>query len=208
MSRARNNLFLAVPAALLAAMVGLVVAGALNGVDQWACDHLTPFAGSPGGPPTFLESLVPLFHSAWHPAGVAVAQVVTLPGQVILSFLLVGVGAWKLRAPGWMLAWLSATVVEVVFRRLVTRPALYRDGVHLTGFDASWPSGHALHCTLVAAVFAAAWPRLRVPLAAWLVAALALIELVSFHTVTDVAGGVLLALLAAGALRKRGDLLL
>ena len=37
-----------------------------------------------------------------------------------------------------------------------------------SGFDSSWPSGHALRCALVAGALAAAWPRLRVPLAIWL----------------------------------------
>jgi membrane-associated phospholipid phosphatase len=95
---------------------------------------------------------------------------------------------------------LIAVVVEVVLRHTLTRAALYRHGVHLTGLDMSWPSGHALRCTLVAAVVAAAWPRLRVPLAIWLAAAVVLLELAGFHTPTDIAGGLLLATaVAAGA---------
>ena len=187
-----------------AALGTLVAAGALNPLDQWACDHLMPWAGKPGPPPTVLESLVPLFHAAWHPAGVAVAQIVTLPGQVVISFVLIAVGAWKLRAPAWVVAWFGATAVEFGIRHLLTRPALYRHGVHITAFDSSWPSGHALRCALVAAVFAAAWPRLRVPLVAWLVACAVLLELAGFHTPTDVAGGLLLALLGCGAALAAG----
>jgi membrane-associated phospholipid phosphatase len=178
----------------------LVASGALNGVDQGACDHLMPLAGGTSGrPPTILESLIPLYHATWHPAGVAIAQLVTLPGQVLISFALVTAGAWRLRAPVWVAAWLGTVSVEFGIRHLITRPALYRDGVHITGFDASWPSGHALRCALVAAVLAAAWPRARTALAAWLVAAAVLLELAGFHTPTDVAGGLLLALLAFGA---------
>ncbi len=204
MSLASNKVLLALSAAFAAGGV-LVATGALNGLDQWACDHLMPFAGgTSGGPASFVESLVPLFHASWHPAGVAVTQIVTLPGQVVVSFVLVAVGAWRLRAPGWVAVWLGATVVELVLRHALTRPALYRDGVHVTAFDSSWPSGHALRCALVAAVLAAAWPRARTALVAWLVACVVLLELAGFHTPTDVAGGLLLALLAcraAGAAR-------
>jgi membrane-associated phospholipid phosphatase len=108
---------------------------------------------------------------------------------------------------GWPAAWLSAVVVELVFRHALTRPALYRDGMHIVAFDMSWPSGHALRCSLVAAALAAAWPRLRLPLAVWLVAVVVLLELAGFHTPTDIAGGLLLATVAvaaAGALERSG----
>lgn len=203
MSRASNRLLLAVSAAAFAALAGLVFSGAANGLDQWACDHLMPFAGKPAAPPTFLESLIPLFHAGWHPAGAAVAEVVVLPGQVVLSFVLVALGAWRLRAPRWLGLWLAAVAIELVCRHALTRPALYREGLHVTAFDNSWPSGHALRCTLVAVVLAAAWPRLRWALGAWLVAAVVALLLVGAHTPTDLAGGLLLALLACGAARPR-----
>ena len=178
----------------------LVATGALTGFDQWACDRLMPLAGTPNGaPPTFLESLVPLYHASRHPAGVAVTQIVTLPGQVLISLALVACGAWKLRRPVWLVVWLGATGLEFLLRQVLTRPALYRDGVHVTAFDSSWPSGHALRCALVAAVCAAAWPRTRTALVAWVVAAAVLLELAGYHTPTDVFGGLLLALLAWGA---------
>ena len=181
-----------------------------------------PLGGHPVPPPTFLESLVPLLHAPFHPVGVGVAQIVTLPGQVVLSFLLVVVAAWRLRKRGraeaalcWTAAWVLAVVVEIMFRHVLTRPALHRNGLHLTGLDMSWPSGHALRCALVAAALAAAWPRLRVPLAIWLAAVVVLLELAGFHTPTDVAGGLLLATAAAagavaversGLLRRRAGL--
>lgn len=162
-----------------------------------------PFAGAPGPAPTLLESVVPLLHATFHPLGVAVANIVTLPGQVVVSFLLVvaaGGRLWIRRrveaAVSWPAAWLLAVTVEVVFRHALTRPALSRQGVHLVAFDASWPSGHALRCTLVAAALGAAWPRLRLPLAIWLAAAVILLELAGFHTPTDIAGGLLLATIA------------
>ena len=189
-------------------MAVLAASGASAGVDRWAAGHLMPFAGAPGEAPSPAEAVVPLLHAPFHPAGVAVAQIVTLPGQVLVSFGLILLASRRLWLQGrveaalaWPTAWLLASAVEVVFRHTLTRPDLYRDGVHLVGFDASWPSGHTLRAALVAAALASAWPRLRVPLAIWLVAVVVLLETAGFHTVTDVAGGLLLATVAvAGAL--------
>ena len=181
-------------------LAALVASGATTGLDQWAVAHAMPFAGRPSPPPTLLESLVPLLHARFHPFGVGVTQIVTLPGQVVLSLLLVVLAAWKLRAPWWIGVWLAAVAVELVFRHTLMREPLYRHGVHLVALDSSWPSGHALRCALVAAALAAAWPRLRIPLAIWLAAAVVLLELAGFHTPTDLAGGLLLATAsAAGA---------
>ena len=181
-----------------------MASGAATGLDRWAAEHATPLAGTPGLPPTLLESLVPLLHAPFHPLGVAVAELVTLPGQVVVSLLLVVAASgalWGRRrraaAVAWPAAWAAATAVEVVFRHTLTRPPLYRHGVHLVAFDASWPSGHALRCAIVAAALAAAWPRLRILLAIWLAAAVVLLELAGFHAPTDIAGGLLLAAVAA-----------
>ena len=165
-----------------------------------------PLAGAPSGPPSTLESVVPLLHAPFHPVGAGVTEIVSLPGQVVISLLLVAAVAWRLWARGraeaavcWTAAWLVAVAVEVVCRHTLTREPLYRHGVHLVGFDASWPSGHALRCALVAAAVAASWPRLRIPLAIWLVAVVVLLELAGFHTPTDLVGGLLLASAAAAA---------
>ena len=162
-----------------------------------------PLAGGPGSPPTLAESIVPLLHATYHPVGAAVALVVTLPGQVLVSLLLVTIAARSLWRDGrreaavaWLAVWFVATGMEVIFRHTLTRPPLYRDGVHVVSFDASWPSGHALRCTIVAAAVATAWPRLRIPLAAWLASALVLTEVAGFRSPTDVAGGLLLATVA------------
>jgi membrane-associated phospholipid phosphatase len=182
-----------------------VAAGATTHLDQWAVDHAMPFAPAPSGPPTTLESVVPLLHAPFHPLGAGVTEIVTLPGQVVISLVLVLLAAHRLWSCGraeaavcWTVAWFVAVAVEIAFRHTLTREPLYRDGVHLVGFDASWPSGHALRCALVAGALAAAWPRLRTPLAVWLAAAVVLLELAGFHTPTDLVGGLLLATAAAG----------
>jgi len=182
-----------------ATLAGLVAAGTATGLDRWMAEHAMPLAGPPGKAPTLSESLVPLLHADWHPVGVAVAQIVTLPGQVVISFVLVLLASSKLRTPNWIAVWLLAVAVELVFRHTLTRPPIYRHGAHLVGLDMSWPSGHALRCAIVAAALAAAWPRLRLALGIWLVTAVVLLELAGFHTVTDVGGGLLLATVAVAA---------
>jgi membrane-associated phospholipid phosphatase len=203
-------------AAAFAVLAGLVAAGATTGLDQWTVDHAMPLAGAATPPPTTLESIVPLLHASFHPLGVAVTQIVTLPGQVLISLLLVLIAARKLWTLGrpeaemcWTAAWFLAVAVDLVCRHTLTREPLYRDGVHLVAFDSSWPSGHALRCVLVAGALAAAWPRLKIPLAIWLAAVVVLLELAGFHTPTDLVGGLLLATAAAagaGALERSGFL--
>lgn len=194
----------------------------MTGLDQWAVNHAMPLAGGPGEPLSSLEAVVPLLHAPFRPAGVLVAEIVTLPGQVVISFLLVLAAAWRLWTRGrieaavcWTAAWVVAVAVEVAFRHTLARPRLYEHGVHLVGFDTSWPSGHTLRCALVACALAAAWPRLRIPLGIWFATVVALLELAGFHTVTDVVGGLLLATAAAasavelersGFLRRRARL--
>ncbi|HJQ75444.1 MAG TPA: phosphatase PAP2 family protein, partial [Gaiellaceae bacterium] len=169
--------------------------------------HAMPFAGRPGRPPTLVETVVPLYHDSFHRLGHTIAELVTLPGQLVVSFLLVVAAAAALWARGrraaavaWPVVWVVATAIEVAFRETLTRPDLYRHGAHLVAFDTSWPSGHTLRSTIAAAALASAWPRLRPVLGVWLAALLVLLELAGFHTPTDVAGGLLLATVAvAGA---------
>jgi membrane-associated phospholipid phosphatase len=165
-----------------------------------------PFAGTPGPAPSLADSVVPLLHVSFHPLGHAVAEIVTLPGQVVISFVLVAAAGRHLWTRGrveaaafWLAAWFLSVAVEIVFRHTLTRPALYQHGVHLVAFDDSWPSGHTLRAGIAAAALAVAWPRLRPLLALWLVAVMVLLELAGFHTPTDILGGLLLATVAATA---------
>jgi membrane-associated phospholipid phosphatase len=206
-----------VSAAAFAALAGLVASGAVTGLDQWAVEHAMPLAGAPASSaPTTLESIVPLLHAPFHPLGVGVTEIVTLPGQVVFSLLLILIAARRLWTRGRVeaavcltAAWFVAVAVEFLLRHTLTREPLYRSGVHLVGFDSSWPSGHALRCALVAAALAAAWPRLRIPLGIWLAAVVVLLELAGRHTPTDLVGGLLLASAAvAGAVALEGSGLL
>ena len=166
-----------------------------------------PFAATTfAPPPTLADSIVPLLHTSFHPLGHAVAEIVTLPGQAVISFLLVAAASRRLWTRGrveaairWPAAWLLAVALEVVLRHTLTRPPLYRDGVHIVAFDASWPSGHTLRAGIAAAALAVAWPRLRPLLGLWFVGVIVLLELAGFHTPTDIVGGLLLATVAVTA---------
>ncbi|HKI92774.1 MAG TPA: phosphatase PAP2 family protein [Gaiellaceae bacterium] len=199
-------------AAAYATLAGLVAAGTLSHADQWAIDHLMPGGSDSSSKETFADAVIPLVHTHWRDPLDAVASLVTLPGQVVVSGLLVGVAALLLLARGrreaalvWPATWFAATAIEVLCKSTLARPALYRHGHHLVGYDASWPSGHTLRVLIVAATFAAVWPRARAALALWAAAALPLLVASGAHTPSDVAGGLLLVallLLAAGAAER------
>ncbi len=193
----------AAAAAAFASLAGLVAAGTLTRPDQWAVDHAMPGGLGVGRAPGLAESVVPLLHAHWSSAVGVAANVVTLPAQALLSFVVVAACCLVLRARGrlaeaaaWAALWIGANAVEVLCKAVLTRPALYRDGMHVAAFDSSFPSGHALRTVLVAATVAAAWPSARRPLAAWAAASVVLLELAGFHVPTDIAGGLLLAALA------------
>jgi len=195
-------------AAAYASLAGLVAAGTLAHVDQWAVDHLMPGGSDSSSKTTFTDAVVPLLHAHWNQPLDAVASFVTLPGQVVVSGLLVGAAALFLLARGrreaalvWPATWFAGTAIEVLCKSTLTRPALYRHGHHLAGYDASWPSGHTLRVLIVAATFAAVWPQARALFALWAAAALPLLVASGAHTPSDVASGLLLAALLVLAAR-------
>jgi membrane-associated phospholipid phosphatase len=194
-----------VPAAAFAALAGLVAAGALTAVDQWGVEQLMPGAHFHAARHGLAEGLVPLLGAHWHGGLAIAANIVTLPASFVISLALV---AWRSRPLAASLV--AAVVVEVVCKELLVRPALHDGAFHIGSFDSSFPSGHTLRTVIVAAAF---WPSLGLWAAAWAVASVVLLQLAGWHTPSDVAGGLVLGLLAllcaggAGALgRRRGRL--
>jgi membrane-associated phospholipid phosphatase len=185
--------------ALFAALAGLVAAGSVTGIDQWAVNHAMPGVRPHGHKPTLAEELVPLLHTNFASALDIATNVVAAPASVLAS-LLVLLG---LRRRVWIAAWLAGTVVEEIGKALLSRPALYSQGVHLVGFDSSYPSGHTIRTIVLAAAVASTWPAARRVAAAWAVAALVLLEVDGWHTPSDIAGGLLLAVGGLGLLRGR-----
>ena len=178
-----------------AALAVAVAAGAFTGLDQWGVDHVMPGGRFGAGAPSALRSLIPLGTTDWGSGWSIVSNVVALPASFLVALVLV---AWRSRLLAALLV--AAVAVETLCKEVLTRPELEHGARHVVAFDDSFPSGHALRTVIVAGAFASPWA------ACWAVVAIVLIQLAGWHTPTDIAGGVLLGLLAllgARALRGR-----
>jgi membrane-associated phospholipid phosphatase len=195
--------------AAYAALAVLVATGATNGLDQWSIDHLMPGLGTANAAPSKTEAVVPLLHASWDTPLAVAGNVVTLPAQVLIASA-IAAACWLVlvrrgrthAALAWAVAWIAANSVEVLCKSVLARPLLHHDGAPLWAFQSSWPSGHTLRSVLIAATVAAVWPTAARWVAAWAAATLVLLEVDGFHVPTDIAGGVVLALLAAGLARR------
>jgi membrane-associated phospholipid phosphatase len=182
-------------AAGFAVLAALVAGGELNSVDQWAVDRAMPGADFTGKP-TFADAVIPLWGVHWHGVLHVVSELVTLPASFTAATLLVAAAGLAVRgraAVVFGLAFAAGNAIEVVVKGTLRRPALHAHGEHLSGFDASYPSGHTMRTVLLAVAVAWAWPRLTFVAGAWVVSSLVLIELGGQHVPSDIAGGLLLA---------------
>jgi membrane-associated phospholipid phosphatase len=201
----RGTVVLAVAYATLAV---LVAAGAFTGVDQWAVEHLMPSASFHHGRPGLLETALPLLHQRFDSPLAVAADIVTLPAAALVSLAIV-VAASRVAGLSLVAAWAAGSLVELLCKHVLVRPALYDGTFHVVEFDSSFPSGHALRAVLVACAVTRMWPRARGAAIVWVVASVVLLQLAGWHTPTDLAGGLLLGGLAllggrrAGALRAR-----
>lgn len=196
-------------AAAYAALAVLVAAGAFTGLDQWAVDHAMPGGHGAGPPPTLVEAAVPLYHASWHGWLNGIADLVTLPAQALVSSLLAAGCLLVLLRRGrrtaavtWGAAWIAGNAVEVLCKSMLARPLLHRDGLALTAFSSSFPSGHTLRALLLASLAAAIWPAASRRLATWAAVTLVLLEVDGVHVPTDIAGGLLLAGLLVSLVRR------
>jgi membrane-associated phospholipid phosphatase len=196
-------------AAAFAALAVLVASGALHGLDQWAVDHLMPGLEGTRKESSVLEAAVPLLHSSWSGGLDAVANIVTLPAQVLISSVLFGVCCvvlWrrgrKRAAIAWGSAWIVGNAIEVLTKSTLSRPLLHAHGHAIVAFESSFPSGHTLRAVLLAAVATAVWPAAGRWIVLWAAATLVLLEVAGFHVPSDIAGGLVLALLIVVAVRS------
>jgi membrane-associated phospholipid phosphatase len=183
----------------------LVAHGSFTHVDQRAVTELMPWLRPP------FHTGVQVTHLFVPQLGGSVGEVAvalsTYPAGVLPSALVLVCCTVSLRRRGlgtaaavWWVAWLAANVVELVGKAIVVRPALYSHGLHVASYDQSYPSGHMLRSAVLTAAVVYTWRRAW-PLLLWLpVMAVALVAL-GDHTPTDVAGGLLAALVVVlGAL--------
>jgi membrane-associated phospholipid phosphatase len=198
-------------AAAFAALAVLVATGVLNGFDQWSIDHLMAAVPDARPGPSLLEAAVPLLHSSWDGGLAVVANVVTLPAQALVASVLAGVCCvvlWRRgrrrAALAWACAWILGNAVEALGKATLSRPLLHAGGHAVPAFESSFPSGHTLRSVLLVALVAAAWPSARRWVVLWAAATLVLLEVEGYHVPTDIAGGLLLALLVILAARSAG----
>jgi membrane-associated phospholipid phosphatase len=187
-----------------AALAALFAVGAFRRFDQWAVDELMPGSEFWHVESGLADSIVPLRHLRWDNGWAIAVNLVTLPAALVVSVVLAALLSRRLAV-----VLLAAVAVEVICKTVIDGPALFHNGSHIAAFDSSFPSGHALRTVILAGAVAVAVPQLRALAVAWAVASIVLLELAGWHTPTDLAGGVVLGLLAllgaygAGALRRR-----
>jgi membrane-associated phospholipid phosphatase len=184
-----------------AALAALFAAGALRRLDQRAVDHWMPGIAHRPGEPGVIDSIVPLVHSRWDNGYAMAANLLTLPASLLISIVLATLLSRRLAV-----ALVAAVAVEVLCKTVIAGPDLFHGSSHIVAFDSSFPSGHTLRTVILAGAVALGRPRLRLVAAAWAVAAIVLLELAGWHTPTDIAGGVLLGLLALLGARAAGAL--
>jgi membrane-associated phospholipid phosphatase len=125
----------------------------------------------------------------------------TYPGSPLVSGAIVVIACTALVRRGrqlsallWLGAWLAGSCIELIGKRLLTRPSLYwtngRVRLHVVPFDNSYPSGHR-RSVVIAAIIVYVWRRARLPAAVWPHSFLPLV-IGAAHTITDVIGGLLL----------------
>lgn len=197
---------LALVAAVLAAFTGVVLAGGMTRVDDWAIDHVMP-----GLDPRSNVSIVngtglwrpfPV-HAPWweklldvylYPASFLASAVIAI---TCCAFLARRGG--RVAALVWLAAWLGANAVELAGKVGLERPDVrWSNGtpsIHVATFDHSYPSGHTARAVVLAALVAFVFPRVRASVAAWLLLVPAALVVAGDHTVSDVVGGMLLGLL-------------
>jgi len=186
---------LALIAALAVAVVALAVlvdGGRMASLDRFARAHLSPLQAGPDGRgrSEILQLTAGATDALISVAGIAVAVIL----MALAGRRLVASGRGRI-ALLWASALTAGFAVEVAGKGLVNQQQpdhrVICRGLGAGGFDASFPSGHALRAMLLAGVAAALWPHLRI----WFVtAALAIalaLQLNGVHTLSDIVAGAL-----------------
>lgn len=194
MSRASGALALA-SAAAFAALAVLVERGSLTSIDQWAVRRVMPGAHFTGKP-TLADALIPFWGEWWHNAVSVTMNVLTAPAELLVATAIVAIACWNVRGRGaaaFAGVYVAGNVIEEIVKSTLVRPPLYAGSHAVAAFTNSYPSGHTIRIVLLAAAVGMAWPRLRLPAAAWAAATVVFLVLGGWHVPSDVAGGLLLA---------------
>jgi undecaprenyl-diphosphatase len=189
---------------LIVVSIGVVL-GAFTRVDQFSLDHLMPWlvvalSGSGGDngywQPFWLHSpnAVKLFELLTYPCSVLISGLVVLIGAVVLRPRL---GLVAALAPAG--AWVVGNAIEVFLKGTLVRPAVYGtvgpERVHIATFDNSFASGHMMRGLIVAYTLTLLWPRSSPWVWIWAALVGPSLVVISAHTPSDVIGGALVGLL-------------
>jgi membrane-associated phospholipid phosphatase len=204
---------LAATIAALAALTAVVLAGGATGLDDWGIDHVMPALD-----PTAAPNGIVTTSGLWRPFPLDVVwwqkllDVYTYPASVLVSAVVLAAAAAVLVRRGtiwpalvWSGAWLAVNAIELLGKHALARPDVHWSNgggarIHVAAYDHSYPSGHTARAAVLAGLVAFAWPRLRGPVAGWLLLVPAALVAGADHTISDVAGGLLLgAALVLGA---------
>jgi undecaprenyl-diphosphatase len=208
----REQTVLGALAAVLAVLAVLVALGKLTRVDQYSLDHLMPWLD-----PT--ERVRNPSAGYWRPfplgisTGAKLLDLLTYPCSLLISAICVGAAALLLWRRGLhetalvpVSAWVIGNGVEWVGKHTLTRPALYGNAgglrIHISNFDASFPSGHMIRGIIVAYAVLLVWDlRARWIVVLWAAAVGPALVLQSAHTPTDVVGGALIGVMLVVAMQ-------
>ena len=163
-ARARTGLAVAVLVLAIAGLTALVAGGALTRIDQYGLDHLMPALN----PDRAQAQESHGYRGYFLPFGLNTSWWVKLldtwcyPCSVVISFLIVALACLVLHRRGrtvlglaWAGAWVAGNAIEVIGKGVLARPDLFGTDdaglrIHVSVFDQSFPSGHAIRCVLVA----------------------------------------------------------
>ena len=187
-----------------------VCLGWFTRVDQWVIDHFSGSVSTRQDASPMLTGGIVLPFNGTTPTWERPFATWTWGGSIVISVLVVLWVARTLRREGrpleaslWLAIWVIGNAIEVAGKHELTRPLLYgtSDGVRtLIGpFTSSFPSGHALRSFIAAAAVAAVRPQWRTRVFVWFWPVPVFLVLIGAHTLTDVIGGMLLAVICCRA---------
>jgi membrane-associated phospholipid phosphatase len=206
----------------LAALLSFVALGfgvahseLIHSLDQWSVDQLMPGLHFSRGPLHGLSTTYIEIEGHRHRVVRVAARAIIWPASAIPSLVVLGalaIACWRcgarLAGTAWVIGFGVGGLAELLLKGVVVRPPLLDRSTplqfHITGFDGSWPSGHALRAVLLSALAGWLWRRAEIVLALWLCACVGMLVLGGFHTPADVLGGVLLAAAIIGGLSLVG----
>ncbi|CAB4699572.1 MAG: phosphatase PAP2 family protein [Actinobacteria bacterium] len=196
---------LAVPSTALTVLTIGVTLGWFTRLDQWVVDHFSGSVSDRQEASPMLTGGIFLPFNGTTPNWAKPLATWTWGGSIIVSILVIGWVAYSLRNAGrpleaklWLAVWFVGDAIEVAGKHELTRPVLYGtvDGVRsiIGPFTSSYPSGHTLRAFFVAAAITAIRPAWRRGAFAWFALVPVFLIVIGAHSLTDVIGGTLLAM--------------